>query len=138
MKNSLLNLSNSFHDTHTTIFGRPGDILPPATVARVKRRLCPGADCTCSDVLGRRGPQPPNDGMVDGARIDYADLADGRVEIIVVDPLEVAVSDLWADLHICYKEWDIDLYRCKPIVGHRLQEFGSAAVLAEIERQRKT
>ena len=46
-------LRNNFHNTKTSV--RCGD-LSPATVKRVKTRLC-CSGCTCSGFLGLRGPQ---------------------------------------------------------------------------------
>ena len=51
-------LTNDFHQTTTTVRAKKGDYLSPAQVKRIKRRLCPWHDCTCSGALGLRGPQP--------------------------------------------------------------------------------
>jgi hypothetical protein len=46
---------NHFHTTAAKV-----DPTRPLTLRRIKdikRQLCPAGDCTCSDVLGARGPQ---------------------------------------------------------------------------------
>ena len=59
-KSTRVYLSNDFHGTTTFIRIKLGDVLDPAQIRRIRRRLCAAHGCTCGDELGRRGRQEHN------------------------------------------------------------------------------
>ena len=62
MKYVTYKLSNDFHNRQHTlqIPARIDCQLSYDQIRRSKARLCGSKDCTCSDLLGRRGKQPNN------------------------------------------------------------------------------
>lgn len=78
-----ITLTNNFHDTSVTLRPRDGK-LSAAQVRRAKRTLCGMAECTCSDDLGRRGPQPDADPDPEDAYPLWAleERADGSYDVI--------------------------------------------------------
>lgn len=57
-------LTNNFHDSKRTVRAQDGDVISRRRATAIKRDLCGVKGCTCSDGIGRRGPQPDNDGLV--------------------------------------------------------------------------
>jgi len=77
-----LTLTNNFHGTECQITVAPNgpNALGKRRIARVQDELCGVAGCTCSDILGIRGPQ----NTADQPPFDYYVTADRNGEIVVM------------------------------------------------------
>jgi len=77
-----LTLTNNFHGTECQITVDPNgpNALGKRRIARIQDELCGVAGCTCSNVLGLRGPQ----NITDQPPFDYYVTADRDGETMVV------------------------------------------------------
>ena len=77
-----LTLTNNFHGTDCMITVDPNgpNALGKRRIARIQDALCGVAGCTCSDILGIRGPQ----NAVDQPPFDYFPVTDRHGEIVVM------------------------------------------------------
>ena len=60
----MITLTNDFHNTRREVRAKAGDTISPARIKAIGDSLCGFSGCLCSCVLGTRGPQPDNGGLV--------------------------------------------------------------------------
>lgn len=75
-----ITLTNDFHGTSRVVRALEGDVLSMRRIRDIERSLCGIQDCTCGDVLGRRGPQESSE--LDFVGCDYVDVEYGELLVV--------------------------------------------------------
>ena len=60
-----ITLRNNFHESKVVLISR-GDQLSAGQIRKAKKILCGHEECTCSGILGTRGPQEVDINVVQG------------------------------------------------------------------------